>query len=531
MAANFSAEAEAGGIDGKPVDPRTLSATELQFGRPPGRDPNVTYQPDVLIMEHGDTALRSMESNGIVWHFDPNAPQVDQISAGKVIFATERCVGRVGALTRTATDVAVTLEPVQLTDIIQKGHFIYNQPIDLSTLIAAPIPDVPAQFRVDGPAGSPEASPSGTPQTSTTGYVTRHLRLTSMTYAIVGPGGQWAPFRVATYDARGHMRQHYLQRASERVAQAGLPAGLPPALNPPHIPAPPPVLGNALGMQQVDIDGMAASPCLFKCGGLGIELKYDGHGLSIDAFAIFYLNRPNLNYNVDIDLSGIKTAAIWLNGMGGFKTAFVASSHEGFEGNIHAMKPIPLDLTIPINYLSPIGVHFNADLVLSSGFSAKTGVLSSSIDLQLCCQIYVGYHRGSGWSSGFPQFDAKTTQGNVSGVSVGINSLLFGMRQQLLVGLGFAGFATGPYVGLNETMTALKQSSTTTIDCRQATVDMTLDAGVGYTIPSIVTKVINVFLSLVNAAPLPSHGALLKMGEPARMAQWRGSLPKHCAGG
>jgi hypothetical protein len=527
LAADFSPEAEAGGTVGKPVDPHTLTPTELQFGRPPKRDPSVIYQPDVLIMEHGDAALRSMDSNGIIWHFAADAPQVDQIAQGKIIFATERCVGRVGAVKRTGNDVAVVLEPVQLTDIIQQGHFVYNQPLDLNSVVVAPVPDIPVQFKQDVPASasaSPGASPSTAPTATTTSYVTRHLHLVSITYSVVTSKGAWKPFRMTSYDAHGHVHQRFLQPAAERVAQAAPLGGTMPS----GIPAPPPGIGEP-PMRQVDINGMSASPCLISCGGLGIELKYSDHGLEIDAYSVFYLNRPNINFNVDIDLSGIKVAAVWLNGMGGFKTAFSASAHGGFQGNIHVTQPLPIDATLPLNFIAPIGVHLNADLSLSSGFSAKTGILASSIDFQLCCQIAVGYRRGSGWYSDFPKIDVKTPQANVSGVSVGINSLVFGMRQQLLVGLGFAGFATGPYIGLTEAMTALKQSSTTWVDCRQATLDMKLDAGVGYTIPAVVASVINVFLTLANAAPISNHGSILSM-PPATMLQYIGSLPKGCAG-
>ncbi|MEO6834739.1 MAG: hypothetical protein ABI231_02370 [Candidatus Tumulicola sp.] len=99
--------------------------------------------------------------------------------------------------------------------------------------------------------------------------------------------------------------------------------------------------------------------------------------------------------------------------------------------------------------------------------------------------------------------DVNTPYANVSGISVGINSLIFGMNQRLLVGLGVAGFSTGPYIALTGDMSSLKQSSTTTFDCRMATMDLQLDAGVGWSIPVVVTKIVNVFLSLANAAHSP----------------------------
>ncbi len=524
LASMFSEQAKAGGEVGEPVDPHSLTPAELQFGRAPKLGPQVTYQPDVLVMDHGDTALRSMESNGIVWHFDANAPQVDQIAQGKVIFATDRCVGRVGAVTRKGDDVAVVLEPVQITDVIQRGHFVYDKPLDLSSVVVAPIPDVPVQFSRVVAGATPSASPS-----ATTTYETRHLHLTSVSYAMVTPNGKWKRFRLITYDAHGRPRQHFLEPAVDRVAQAGPSLGSPAGGGMPSgIPAPPAGIG-APPVPQVDVNNMAASLCLSSCGGLGVELEYDDHGLKIYAYSTFYLHDPHIDFNIDIDTSGIELAAISLGGMAGFKTEFVAGSNQDQVANIHITKPIPLDTVLPLNFIAPIGIHLNANLKLDSGFSAKTGYLAGAIDFQMGRYIAVGYRRAGGWFADFPTIDVKTPYANLSGVSVGINSLVFGMSERLLVGLGIAGFAAGPYVALTESMSSLKQSSTAMVDCRQATLGMQLDAGVGWSIPALITKVVNIFLTLANAAPLPDHGSLIQM-QPRNMLLYKGSMPKNCAG-
>jgi hypothetical protein len=524
LTAAFSPQAEAGATAGKPVDPRTLTPSELRFGRAPKLDRSVKYQPNVLVMEHGDTAIRSMESNGIIWHFDAGAPQVDQIQAGKIVFATERCVGRVGAIRRNGDDVSVVMEPVQLTDIIQQGHFVYNQPLDLSAVVVAPVPDVPVQFKEDVVGSpSPGASPTGVPSTATTGFVTRRFRLAAVTYAIVSASGKWKPYRVATYGADGHVTQRFLQLAVDRVAQVSPGGGSMPT----GIPAPPAGIGEP--PRNVEIaGGMTALPCTVGCGGIGIQLKYSRNGLNVYANSVFFLRKPNVEFNVDIGLSGIKTAAIWINGAAGFTSRFEASADRAFAGNVHVLQPIPFDLTLPLNFAAPIGVHLIQNIALSSGFSARTSVLTAGITFQACCQFAVGYINGN-WGANYPQISVLTPQSNVSGISVGINSLVFGLSQELLVGLGFAGFATGPYIAISESMTALKQSSTTTIDCRQATLDMQLNAGVGYTMPAAVTSIVNVFLTLANAEPLSASGSILKM-QPANILHYKGSLPKDCAG-
>ena len=190
VAKAFSPEAMRGAIEGHPVDPHSLSQTELHFGRAPERTPEVTYQDEVLIMEHGDTALRSMSADSLTWHFDANAPGVDQIQVDKVIFATERCVGRVLGVQRNGDDVAVQLGPVQITDVIKKGHFAYNQPVNLDSLVATPAPSMPWIAKMDENAPRMDINRD---------------HLMSVTYAVVSPDGTWRPFRDQRMNATGRL--------------------------------------------------------------------------------------------------------------------------------------------------------------------------------------------------------------------------------------------------------------------------------------------------------------------------------------
>ncbi|MDQ2993124.1 MAG: hypothetical protein M3R30_09950, partial [Candidatus Eremiobacteraeota bacterium] len=338
VTAALSADAERGGTVGASLDPRTLSPTELQFGRSPKLDPSVTYQPGVVVMEHGDSALRSMDSNGIVWHFSASAPQVDQIQVGTTIFATERCVGKVVNVARAGDDVAVTLAPVQITDIIEKAHFVYDQPVDLNSIVAAPAPDLPVTFTHDTPAGSPSAAPTDLPSASTTARASGTYRIESVTYAMVTKAGTWKPFRVATYDARGRIRQHETRLMAERVAQVpGVPAL--PAAMPTGIPAPMPSIGEP---KSVNLGGLLVLPCTTSCGGFGVKMLYDHNGIKMLASVVFYLNDPSLHFNVDI-AHGIRTVGITLKGAAGFRAHFEVGADKSFNGNIHQSGNVPFD--------------------------------------------------------------------------------------------------------------------------------------------------------------------------------------------
>ena len=63
----------------------------------------MTYQDNIILMEHGDKAIQSFASDGMSWTFDANAPQVNEIQEGKVLFATDRCAGKVLAVQRNGS--------------------------------------------------------------------------------------------------------------------------------------------------------------------------------------------------------------------------------------------------------------------------------------------------------------------------------------------------------------------------------------------------------------------------------------------
>src|SRR5579859_1650708 len=69
----FSASAMAGGIVGHAGDPHSLTKTELLYGRAPQSAPGLTYQDGIVLMEHGDQAIRGTSSDGLTWIIDANA--------------------------------------------------------------------------------------------------------------------------------------------------------------------------------------------------------------------------------------------------------------------------------------------------------------------------------------------------------------------------------------------------------------------------------------------------------------------------
>ena len=99
-----------------------------QVRRCPHPYPKVEYQPGIIVMEHGDQAIRSFGSDGLTWTFYTRAPHVSEFQMGKIVFATGGACGRIIMLKPQGDTVKVILGPVQLTEIVRSGSFAMDAP-------------------------------------------------------------------------------------------------------------------------------------------------------------------------------------------------------------------------------------------------------------------------------------------------------------------------------------------------------------------------------------------------------------------
>ena len=117
-----------------------------------------------------------------------------------------------------------------------------------------------------------------------------------------------------------------------------------------------------------------------------------------------------------------------------------------------------------------------------------------------------------------------------------LNSIVFAVNQRLLVGVGALGFASGPYVELTSSITSLRGSSIATTlvlstpICAQGTFNMSLGAGIGYSMPRVVASVINTVLSWFGAARIKSTGTIIALPQRQTLVDRRDEIPTGCAG-
>ena len=494
----------------------------------PKRGAGIVYQDDIILMEHGDQAIRSFASNGLSWNFDANAPQVNEIQPGKIVFATGRAVGRVLAVQRNGDQVSAILGPVQLTDLVKQGKFMYDQPLDLNSAIAIAAPDYPGAVNSTAMQNRTPGAQSSIQGGSGTWHVAE--------YYVVSDTGKWTPMKTVT-GSGARVRKPTLMRSGFHPSKRLWPMQAGPNLgnlgnlnnfNPGPIPTP--------QIPMIPLNGLQATPCA-DCGGLGLKMYQEKDGLRVWVTVVFHLIHPHVIFCASIDNGSIEANLQLAGGAGVTATLDAASSQEFTGGNIKEVGLIPLDITVPIGGIFlPLQIDLSQSIDLESAFSAKTSRLHGEGGIDLTGEIAADYHKGD-WEITPPSGQIKQNlAGMVTGISVGINSLVFAISQRLMVGVGALSFATGPYVDLISSVTSLKGSSigTTLLSrtpiCAQGTFNMSLGAGIGYSMPRVVASVLNTVLGWFGVKPVPPWGSIVALPHRKTLIDHRDEIPEGCSG-
>lgn len=104
------------------------------YGYGPQPNPKVRYQPDVVLIGSGPKAIRGVSDDELTWAIDANSEGADQLSVGKVMFATSRAVGRVTTLEHRGKNLVVTLGPVQFTEVVRDATIDLDTTLDSKLL-------------------------------------------------------------------------------------------------------------------------------------------------------------------------------------------------------------------------------------------------------------------------------------------------------------------------------------------------------------------------------------------------------------
>jgi hypothetical protein len=487
-------------------DSAKLSEAEIRYGASPRPDSRVTYQPNVIIMEHGAEAIRSQSADGFTWSIDANAPGAADIQPDKILFATGRVVGRVLKVERKGGNFDVTLGPAELTDIFEEAHISSHGALDPATMIVYVAPATYPGTFMDRDTPEPDAG-----QVAAAADADSAVRVFT-----VSRSGELLPFEpalkashsrpceeavrqpfhavltnyIADRQGRsddGCMRFEGGWSAREfRVSTAG-------------------ARSTAADIESVLINGFNFTPNLRR--GLEVVANYDRNGMKFNAHANISLNQPKFTFRLDIS-HGLKTAVVELEGVGGIDVGIEGGTSGAFK-NVNQVFAVPIDISFPIAGPVPFAATFHQSLLVQTMFSAKQAVIRANGAYSIGGKISAGIVNGS--PTGTAPLFINTTQNmaySLSGESLGVNGIVLAYGGKLIVGLGAFGLVVGPYASINTSVGITRGSDLQTglvaFTCRSAKLELFLDYGLGFAIPAWSAKAVNVFLGLFHAKPISS---------------------------
>ncbi len=450
-----------------PTDPRAGGG--LAYGLAPEPDQGTTFQPDVVLVEGGADSVRSVTADGLTWTLSPQAGGIADLAPGRVMFLTERGVGRVVAVQTTDAGVEVTIGPVDITEVIADGDFASTSPVDLSNPVAI---SSEGAFWAD-PALQAEAG----------------VELGEGADVPVAP----AAFRAPT--TAGDL---------------------------PRPPAPGAVLAETVKATTGNF-GLTGGCC---AKGAGIDLAYDRNGLTMAGRIAVEMAKPTAAFTLRIAGGSVTEAGLKVTGAAGLRVNLNARAapDSGIKG---FSPPLGMDFAFSV----PVGEFFGVPLsmVVTQRFTLEitipgTAVLDAVGKVDLGATIGFSYRNGTFSNLTSAKLDSAASLAGTNSIAVGLSYASFQYTIRFTVGLGYLGFVAGVFLELAAHMVAavgpplgfnvLPDAEAPIMQCKSIQSDLWVDYGVGYTIPSPVAKLINYFMEAFQAKPIATTGGLSHGAEP-----------------
>ncbi|WP_156366390.1 hypothetical protein [Microbacterium sp. No. 7] len=438
-------------------DPRAGDA--LAYGLAPAPDQGTTFRSDVVLVEGGGASVRSVTADGLTWTLAPTARGLADLEPGRVMFLTDRAVGRVVAIQTTDAGVEVTVGPVDITDVIEDGEFAAEGvPLDDPIVVSQ--------------EGAFWADPELQRQ------------------AGVGEGeGADVPVEPV------------LLRSTAKL---------------PRPPAPPAILSEIANARTGSFDLQGSC-----CGkGTRVGIRYSKNGLVMTGELGLEMDRPTADFSLKISGARLEYAGLNLTGTAGIFAKLHATTAEGKPTNGYS-PPLGQDFSFAIPVGTFFGIPLT--MVVTQKFTVAVNMAGSAVfdgtaKVKLGTTLGFRYTHGRWYNTSGATLDSAASLSATNALSVGISYAQFDYTVRVTVGFGIANFAAGVYLSLAARLfTAvgapigfnIAEGAEDPIEhCRRVDAELWLDYGVGYSIPAVVAEVVNFFLRAFNSRPIEREGGL-----------------------
>lgn len=443
-------------VTGCGKDDRGGSAAAGRYGYGPQPDKSVVYQPDVVLVGGGSATIRSVSRDGFTYVIDAHARGSGEVRPGKIMFVTSEAVGRVVKVEPSGDDIAVTLAPVKVTDVVRDGHFTVDQPLALESQTFSPLPDLLGEIVEDG-SGLAVDTTGAAEAPGTTGSVPQGAMTAEM--KIVVPA-----LRLAAVRARAlEQPSNYSAKVGDWSVQAYKSA-------------------TRLGLTAEHSTAVA-----------GLKANFDIH---------LKVQNPRVRGEVRVTHGVIPHAKFRIDGIKSLAVTIAAGAQGGLSDNKKAKIEFPIEIKTPILIGGfPATLKDTFKFLVSTAFSAKNGNVSASGEWALDGPI--GYDGSAVLTPSFSVM--KSLVQSISGVSVGVEGIVVAVefRFGLMIGLPVAG--AGPSMGIVASIGLTNGSSAGRIglplagpqvQCRGATLVLSVRAGEGINLSAPLSQAIKHVLNV-----------------------------------
>ena len=424
-----------------------------RYGAAPTADPDVTFQPEVVLVGGGGNAVRSVTSDGLTWRLDAKAAKANELTPGRIMFVTGRGVGRVLDVRHEGDDLLVTVGPVGFTDVVKDGLFASQGPVGISDVTAYEAGDA---FWADSDVGESKATDEP-------------------------PGLRSTPaLRLAPPPEPGKR---------------------------PTMPAPKKSGTSALKVGGFDVSAQCCA------GGVGVTFTYDSGGVRLAGTVTLLMSKPSAKFALNIKGGTVTQAELQIEGGAGIKVDIAGATNTGAGANVNKLIVPAVDFSVPIGQM--LGVPLSATVTqlfgVQTAFSAKDGNIKASGEWGIEGGLGFGYANNSFGVRAPKDLKVKNSiTDSISGISVGVNGIILTYQAKFLVGFGQFGFTVGVYFGLTITagLTIGSAAGAPLALCRSAQVGVWASYGIGYRIPAPVADLINFFLEKFNTKPIERQAGI-----------------------
>ncbi len=424
-------------VIGLPGNQLTGDEAVAAYGLGPTRDPSVTYQPDVVLIEGGPSVIRWASEDGLTWAIDPSAPGAADLHDGSVMFATSVAVGRVVEIVDEGDSRVVTIAPIDLTDLVRDADIRIDEALDFETAAYHQLPpDYPAAADEEDAQGSPEPGPDAEPS-----------------------------------DGVGIITLPPIRLVAARTASFAVHSSLGGKLTFPGKVCP-----------KAGVGDWAVTYCL-QGDGLSLAIEYKakeslklGVGFKLFAKQLRLRAGTVVKDGQMIDSGGI------LDGLEGFEINLAGGVENGAQDNVKAKIEVPVEIetaSIVVGGI-PLKMLVEAKFTIEPALSGRNSTLSGQGRYTLTGPI--------GIVDGKPLIPELTVDKSIvdslTGMTIGPSGLVVAVKWKFQGGLGVYGFVAGPYLTMTISMGVGRGSviGAPLAECHGATLGIWVGAGGGFSL-------------------------------------------------